>query len=138
MIPANPERTRPARVLAVDDERHIARLIEFVLKKESYEVRIAHSGEQAIEAIGDFSPDAMLLDLILPGMSGLDVLKRLKADDKHSKLAVMVLTARSFEEMPAEVLEAGAHLHCTKPIAPPSLIRKLLDLKVPPVFVEAA
>ena len=138
MITPNAEHTRPARVLAVDDERHIARLIEFVLKKEGYEVRIAHSGEQAIEVIDEFSPDAMLLDLIVPGMSGLDVLKRLKADQRYSKLAVMVLTARSFEEMPAEVLEAGANLHCTKPIAPSSLIRKLLDLKVPPVFTEAA
>lgn len=134
----NEGRTRAARVLAVDDERHIARLIEFVLKKEGYDVRIAHDGENALSLIEEFSPDAVLLDLMLPRMSGLDVLKALRSDGKHTNLAVMVLTARSFEEMPAEVIDAGASMHCTKPIAPSSLVKKLLDLKVPPRIAEAA
>jgi response regulator receiver domain-containing protein len=71
---------QPANVLVVDDERHIARFLEFVLKKAGYEVAVAHNGEQALAAVDGFEPDAVLLDLVLPGISGLEVLKRLRSD----------------------------------------------------------
>jgi DNA-binding response OmpR family regulator len=123
---------QPARILVVDDERHIARFLEFVLKKAGYEVAIAHNGEQALAAGERFEPDAMLLDLVLPGISGLEILKRLRSNGKHAPCVVMVLSARSFGDAPVEVMEAGANAHATKPIAPSTILKKLLELGVPP------
>jgi CheY-like chemotaxis protein len=130
MIAPGP-RPRQARVLVVDDERQTARLLEFILSKEGYRVARAADGPQALAAAGAFHPDAVLLDLQLPGISGLEVLRRLRADPANAALVVLVLTASSFEVPPAEVLQAGANSHCTKPIAPSTLLRKLRELNVP-------
>jgi DNA-binding response OmpR family regulator len=122
---------RPARVLVVEDERQTARLLQFILRKEGYQVAHAADGLQALEAANSFLPDAVLLDLQLPGLSGLEVLRHLRAEPIHAKLVVLVLTASSFEVPPAAVLDAGANSHCTKPIAPSTLLRKLRELNVP-------
>jgi DNA-binding response OmpR family regulator len=127
------QRNHPqARVLVVDDERHIARFLEFVLKKADYEVAVAYNGEQALAAVNTFLPDVVLLDLVLPGISGLEVVKCLRADAKQENLVVIILSGRSFGDAPAEVVEAGANAHCTKPIAPSTLLKMLMDLGVPP------
>jgi DNA-binding response OmpR family regulator len=120
-----------ARVLVVDDERHIARFLEFVLRRAGYEVVVVYNGEQALAAVEAFAPDVVLLDLVLPGLTGLEVLKRLRGDRRYGGL-VVVLSARSFGDVPAEVMEAGADDHCTKPVAPSTLLKKLADLGVPP------
>ncbi len=130
--------SRPARILVVDDERHIARLMEYVLKKECYQVRVATSGEQALEMIERFEPDGLLLDLVMPGLSGLDVLKRVRANHHHDHVKIGILTARSFEGMSSEVSEAGASFHCVKPAAPTTLIKKLLDSGVAPLISNRA
>jgi DNA-binding response OmpR family regulator len=124
---------RPARVLVVDDERHIARLMEFILKRQGYAVCAAYTGEQALVEARTFLPDVVLLDLMLPGMSGLEVLKELRDGDDGAALKVVVLTARSFEDSSQGMIEAGASCQCTKPIAPSTLIKKLLELGVPPM-----
>ncbi len=123
---------RPAKLLVVEDERHIARFLEFILKKEGYQVTLAGDGEQALSILKNAKPDAMLLDLVLPGISGLDVLKQIRADEGNRNLTVLVLTARSFEDTPEEIILAGADSHCTKPIAPSTLLRRLMDFGVPP------
>jgi two-component system phosphate regulon response regulator PhoB len=122
----------------VEDERHIARFLEFILRKEGYQVTVAADGEQALASLDRAKPDAMLLDLVLPGMSGLDVLRRLRSDRRNSDLVVLVLTARAFEDTPEEVIQAGADSHCTKPIAPSTLLRRLMDFGVPPRFAESS
>ncbi|MEW6208108.1 MAG: response regulator [Acidobacteriota bacterium] len=128
---------RPARLLVVEDERYIARFLEFVLKKEGYQVTLAVDGEQALSIIESAKPDAVLLDLVLPGMSGLDVLRRIRADERMSDLIVLILTARSFEETPEEIILAGADSHCAKPVAPTLLLRKLMDFGVSPILDQA-
>jgi DNA-binding response OmpR family regulator len=122
---------RVSRVLVVEDERQTARLMEFILAKEGYQVERAADGPQALTAALAFRPDAVLLDLQLPGLSGLEVLRRLRSDPANARLVVLVLTASSFEVPPAAALEAGADAHCTKPIAPSTLLRKLRELNVP-------
>lgn len=119
--------TRAARVLVVDDERHIARFLEFVLKKAGYEVAVAHDGEQALAQVEKFAPDAVLLDLVMPKLSGLEVLQQLRATPRHADLFIAILSARSFEERAGEVLQAGANLHCEKPVAPSSLLNQLAE-----------
>jgi DNA-binding response OmpR family regulator len=119
-------------VLVVEDERHIASFLEFVLKRAGYEVAVVYDGEQALATVEAFAPDAMLLDFMLPGLTGLEVLKRLRADPRYASLVIMVLSGRSFGDVPTEVMEAGADEYCTKPIGPSTLLKKLSDLGVPP------
>ncbi len=129
---------RPARVLVVDDERHIARVLEFVLKKAGYEVAVAYDGEQALSEVKRFAPDALLLDLVMPKLSGLEVLKRLRADKQYAHLVIAVLTARSFEDVAGEIMRAGANLHCEKPVAPSTLLRGLSGLGISPLIADDA
>ncbi len=132
MIPEPNRMRRQARVLVVDDERHIARLMEFILKRQGYDVSIAYSGEEALAQAAKFLPDVVLLDLMLPGMSGLEVLTELRAVEDRAEMKVVVLTARSFEDNSNGMIEAGANCQCTKPIAPSTLMKTLSDIGVPP------
>jgi DNA-binding response OmpR family regulator len=129
---------RPARVLVVDDERHIARLMEFVLRKEGYEVFVAHDGAQALALAEQQQPDAVLLDLVLPDTSGLEILARLRACHSSSAIPIGLLSARSFESANTDFNGSEASFHCTKPVAPSTLIKKLLDAGVPPLIDAAA
>jgi len=127
---------RAARVLVVDDERHIARVLEFVLRKAGYEVAVAYDREQALAEVQRFKPDAMLLDLVMPKLSGLEVLKILRADKQYANLVIAILTARSFEELSEEIVTAGANIHCEKPVAPSTLLRKLSELGISPLIED--
>jgi two-component system, OmpR family, alkaline phosphatase synthesis response regulator PhoP len=122
----------PTSILVVEDERHIASFLEFVLKRAGYEVTVVYDGEQALAAVETFAPNAILLDLMLPGLTGLEVLKRLRADPRYASVVIMVLSGRSFGDVPAEVMQAGANEYATKPIGPSTLLQKLADLGVPP------
>jgi two-component system phosphate regulon response regulator PhoB len=123
---------RPARILVVEDERHIARLLQFVLGKAGYELSICHSGEQALLEIERCKPDALVLDLVLPGMTGLDLLRAVRHAPYFGKCVVVVLSSHWFEQSDATLAEAGASAQCSKPIAPSSLLRKLQQLGVHP------
>lgn len=129
---SNPDQLRSARVLVVDDERHIARFLEFILKKAGYTVAVAHDGEQALVQVQKFEPDALLLDLVMPKLSGMEVLRQLRAEDRYASLFIAVLSARLFEDRANEVLKAGANLNCEKPVAPSTLLSQLAEFGVPP------
>jgi DNA-binding response OmpR family regulator len=124
---------RPARVLVVEDERHIARLMQFVLQREGYQVAIAYDGAQALSLANDQAPDAVLLDLVLPDTSGLEILKQMRALEQFRSIPIALLSARSFEAA-SSLNDAEVSFHCTKPVAPSTLIRKLLDFGVPPMI----
>lgn len=126
--------TRQARVLVVEDERHIARLLEHVLVREGYQVSVVNDAERAFESIATICPDALLLDVVLPGMSGLDLLRKLRQDPRWSTLVVIVLSARWFNHDDPALTQAGATVQCPKPIAPSKLIRKLQECGIPPNF----
>src|ERR1700761_4370256 len=87
---------RQSHVLVVEDERHIARLLEHVLRKEGYAVTAVHDAEKAIGCIEKSTPDALLLDIVLPGMSGLDFLGFIRSDPRWAELVVIVLSAHWF------------------------------------------
>lgn len=118
----------------VDDERHIARLMEFVLRKEGYEVAVAHDGAQAVAMAQQHQPDAVLLDLVLPDTSGLEILQQLRSQERFSTIPIALLSARSFEASTSGLADAQVSFHCTKPVAPSTLIKKLLDFGVPPMI----
>jgi len=122
--------TRPTRIMIVEDERHIARLLEFVLQKAGYEPSICYSGEQALREICESRPDAVVLDLVFPGMTGLDFLRAIRTAPYSCDCVVVTLSGHPLEKMGDELTEAGATAQCSKPIAPSTLLRKLQQLGV--------
>jgi CheY-like chemotaxis protein len=117
-------------ILVVEDERHIARFLEFVLHKEGYTVESAFDGDEAVQRLQSHTYSAVLLDLGLPGPSGREVLRYLRSWEERDKTVVIALTAKFSGDVLHEVLAAGANAHCSKPVAPSTLLRKLKDLGV--------
>lgn len=116
-----------SRVLVVDDERHIARFLQFLLNKEGYQTAVAFDGETALDLCRTFEPDAVLLDLVLPGISGLDVLKTIYDSHVNGPPApvVMLLTGMSLQDLPPDIMHYGVAAHCAKPVAPSTILRHL-------------
>ena len=107
----------PVRVLVVDDEVNIAELLSMALRYEGWEVRMAHTGSKAVSAAREFQPDAVVLDVMLPGRSGYDILKDLRADPGLAALPVLMLTARG-QKKDRELADAlGATRFMTKPFS---------------------
>jgi DNA-binding response OmpR family regulator len=118
--------SRQARILVVDDERHIARFLVYMLAKEGYEAQAVYDGEEALAAVDAFDPDGVLLDLLLPKLSGQEVLARLRANPKHAGLKILMLTGCPVQEDDAaNPLSSGADAYCVKPIGPSVLISLL-------------
>ncbi|MEU8942595.1 response regulator transcription factor [Streptomyces goshikiensis] len=110
------------RVLVVDDEPQLARLLVINLKARKYEVDCAQDGGTALEAVAARRPDAVLLDLGLPDMDGIDVIKRLRV---WSQVPVLVVSARHGSEEKIHALDAGADDYITKPFSMDELLARL-------------
>lgn len=115
----------PARILVVEDERDIAALVAYHLTKEGYRVRTAEGGQEAIEAAATERPDLMVLDLMLPGYSGYDVLAEMRRQPSLSDVPVIILTARREEADRVRGLELGADDYLTKPFSPRELVLRV-------------
>lgn len=107
----------PTRVLIVEDERHIIESLTFVLEREGFEVAAALDGESAMARLRAGRPHIVLLDLMLPRMSGLEVLKQVRADAQLASLPVVVLTAKGREHDRRMAEEIGADVFMTKPFS---------------------
>jgi DNA-binding response OmpR family regulator len=114
------------RVLIVEDEKSVARSLEFGLQKEGYQTSVAFSGEQALEQTTTFEPHMILLDLRLPDISGLDVCKTLR--NKGMKQPILILTARDDEMDKVLGLELGADDYVVKPYHLRELIARIRSL----------
>ncbi len=111
-----------ARILVVDDEIEIVRALERSLAAHGFEVFTAGSGEEALEAISHHRPDVMLLDLGLPGMSGLEVCKRVRA---QSNLPIIVLSVKDTEHDKVQALDLGADDYVSKPFGMNEVLARL-------------
>ena len=105
-------------VLVVDDERDILELVKYNLDKEGYQVTIVETGEDALAAARTKMPDVVVLDLMLPGVDGLEVCRRLKGDLKTRGIPIVMLTAKGGEADIVTGLEMGAADYVTKPFSP--------------------
>src|SRR6266700_7806789 len=103
---------RKARILVVDDEIEIVRALQRSLAGHGYEVLVAGSGEESLIAIGKRSPDLVLLDLALPGMSGLEVCRQVR---EQSDLPIIVISAKDKERDKVLALDLGADDYVSKP-----------------------
>ena len=110
------------KILAVDDEKHIVRLVQINLEKEGYEVATANTGREALEKVASFQPDLIVMDVMMPEMDGLEALSRLKADPATSEIPVIMLTAKAQDSDVFRGWQAGADLYLTKPFNPAELL----------------
>ena len=101
-----------ARILVVDDEIEIVRALQRSLTAHGFEVFTANSGEEALEAVAHYRPDVMVLDLGLPGISGLDVCREVRA---QSNLPIIVLSVKDTERDKVLALDLGADDYVSKP-----------------------
>ena len=114
-----------ARVLVVEDERDIAALVAYHLTREGYRVSTAASGDEALETASRERPDIVVLDLMLPGLSGYEVLQELRRRTGLEEVPVIVLTARKEEADRVRGLELGADDYMTKPFSPQELVLRV-------------
>ena len=120
-----------ARVLVVEDVRFMAHFVTRSLEKAGYEVQAVHHGDEVLPAVAKFAPAALVLDLVLPGMSGLDIARALRNDPRHERTRILIVTGHSFEDASAEEIRAaGADWHFTKPVSPVALRAKLAELGI--------
>jgi len=132
------------KILIVEDEKDIIKMLEYNLKKEGYRVNYARDGEDAIDLAVREHPDLILLDLMLPGMDGLEVCKALKKESKTAYIPIIMLTAKSQESDKVVGLELGADDYITKPFSLRELIARIKAVlrratekeKLPEIFQE--
>jgi DNA-binding response OmpR family regulator len=115
------------RILVVEDERHIARFLQYVLEKAGFQVMIALDGKTAIDDIEAFRPEGAVLDLVLPDIPGTEVLQAIRHSATCGNAAVVVLSAHTFEHGAGALDTGGRTVQCPKPIAPSRLLEKLRE-----------
>jgi two-component system alkaline phosphatase synthesis response regulator PhoP len=113
---------RPHRILVVDDESPIVNTVQAYLEKEGYTVHMAMDGHAALKAARVFQPDLIVLDIMLPGMDGIEVLRRLR---QESEVYVLMLTAKADETDKIVGLTVGADDYLTKPFSPRELVARV-------------
>lgn len=112
-------------ILVVDDEQDLLDLIEYNLKKQGFSVRTAEDGIEGIELARKYTPDLILLDIMMPKMDGLEVLEVIRSDDNLKRIPVIFLTARGDEKTEVEGLNRGGDDYITKPISTVKLISRI-------------
>lgn len=113
------------KILIVDDEKDIVKMLDYNLQKEGFKTVLTYDGEEALDLAITERPKLILLDLMLPGIDGLEVCKILKKDSKTANIPVIMLTAKSQETDKIVGLELGADDYITKPFSPRELIARI-------------
>ena len=113
------------KILIVDDEKDIVKLLDYNLKKEGFRTLLAYDGEDALDMATRERPDIILLDLMLPGIDGLEVCRQLKKEDKTLGIPIIMLTAKTREADKIVGLELGADDYVTKPFSPREIIARV-------------
>jgi len=113
------------RILVIDDEKDLIELVRYNLEKEGFQVRAAQDGEAGLSAAIKELPDLILIDLMLPGIDGLDVCRSLRSNDRTARIPVIMLTAKSEESDRILGLELGADDYVTKPFSPRELVARI-------------
>ncbi len=113
------------KILVVEDDTDIQELITYNLKKEGFQVKGVISGEEALASIEESIPNIVVLDLMLPGVDGLEVCRQLKRDPKTQEISIIMLTAKGEETDIVTGLELGADDYITKPFSPRVLLARI-------------
>lgn len=113
------------KILVIDDEEHILELLKFNLELSGFDVCISSEANQAIELIGKEKPDLLLLDWMLPKISGIDILRKIRQDENIYDLPVIMLTAKNMEDDKIQGLNVGADDYITKPFSIKELMARI-------------
>ncbi|HEX9093654.1 MAG TPA: response regulator [Coriobacteriia bacterium] len=113
------------RVLVVEDDAQNAYLVTFILERRGYEVRVVPDGDEALGALEDFTPDLVLMDMLLPRMGGQETARRMKARPGMDGVPVVALTAYSMKGDRERILETGCDGYMSKPIDPDTFVEEL-------------
>jgi len=141
--PGSVEHERPPTdtpsVLVVDDEEDLLSLLQYNLRQEGFDVRLARNGVEALEQAREEAPDLIVLDIMMPKMDGIEVCRRLRQDAHLRTIPIMMLTARTEEEDQVEGLDVGADIYLGKPVSvsvivsqSKALLRSARRYEVPP------
>jgi two-component system KDP operon response regulator KdpE len=114
--------SEPRRILVVDDEPQITRVLRTSLSSQGYDIRVANDGETALEILKDWAPDLVITDLSMPRMDGLELCRRLRA---KSQMPILVLSVRGEERTKVQALDAGADDYVTKPFGMNELLARV-------------
>ena len=125
-------------VVVADDERDVADLLTLSLEMEGYQVVTVYDGEAALDAVRTREPDFVLLDVMMPKLDGLDVLRTLKADAVTSDIPVIMLTAKAGDDDVWAGWQAGASYYLTKPFEHEDLLRYLRNLEAAELVTEVS
>jgi CheY-like chemotaxis protein len=123
-----PSQSRATSVLVVDDNEDAAEMLALVLGRSGYLAKTAYDGRAALAAVGEWTPEVVILDIGLPDMDGYDVARALREDGRLSELALIALTGWGTHDDKRKAIEAGFDVHLTKPVDAGDLQRALAQL----------
>jgi two-component system, OmpR family, alkaline phosphatase synthesis response regulator PhoP len=112
----------PKKILAVDDEKHIVRLVQVNLERQGYEVVTANDGKEALQKVEEENPDLIVLDVMMPYMDGFEVLQNLRRNPATREIPVIMLTAKAQDADVFRGWQSGVDCYLTKPFNPMELI----------------
>ena len=116
------------KILIADDEPNIVVSLEFLMKQKGYVVRVANTGEDALAAIAEFVPDLILLDVMMPHMSGYDLCQRVRENPAWQAIKIIMLSAKGRDIEVTKGMAVGADAYVTKPFSTKDLIAKVQEL----------
>ena len=116
------------KILIVDDEPNIVISLEFLMRREGFEVAVARDGEEALGSIAQKQPDLVLLDVMMPKINGFEVCERLRADPALAEMRIVILTAKGREAEIKKGLSLGADGYITKPFSTRDLVVQVKNL----------
>ena len=127
-MPDDPAPSRGGRILVVDDEPHIRRVLDAMLGKEGFDVVLASEGAEGLRAIASGKIDLVILDLIMPGATGLEVLAKIRTDPQNADTPVIILTAKGQDADREAAFAGGADDFLTKPFSPKKLVARIREI----------
>ena len=113
------------KILVVEDDKSISDLISLHLKKNNFEYLVVHNGEDALSHLDNFMPDFVILDWMIPGLSGLEVRRRIRNKQEYKNVPILMLTAKNSEQDKIISFESGLDDYITKPFLPSELIARV-------------
>lgn len=110
------------KVLIVDDEANLVTALEFLMQQAGYQVAVARTGDEALDKVQQLAPDLVLLDVMLPGLNGYEVLQQVRRNGAWAAMAIIMLSAKGRDVEVAKGLALGANAYLTKPFSTNDLL----------------
>ena len=117
-----------AKVLIADDEQNILISLEFLMKREGYQVSVAHDGQEAVDAVAKDKPNLMLLDAMMPKKTGFEVCQEIRSNPDNADIIILMLTAKGLDTDMAKGIALGANAYMVKPFSTKELAQKVREL----------